>query len=196
MCKRVYAMYIVHWTTLWNRNEAWQKKLMILYLPVKILKIAINKKKQLLLIEIASHSQWMEIAEISPFSSILLKLVQHNRPDSLFLNVQSSYMQFIIFLTSSDFSVPIHRFLCAQQVVFFTYILWSWSWFHNCNVIHLFIIFAAHDSGHNLPEDRARKMRPVLLTCDLNGCAHTHIYIQFIHICHPLMDIQQIHTIY
>lgn len=45
----------------------------------------------------------------------------------------------------------------------------------------MFIILAAHDSGHNLPEDQACKMRPVLLTCDLNGCAHTHTYIQFIH---------------
>lgn len=82
------------------------------------LKIA-TTKKPLRLIEITSRSQRMEIAEISPFRSILLKLVQHNRADFVFLNVQSSYMQFIIFFTSSDFSVPIHRFLCVLNSGFF-----------------------------------------------------------------------------
>lgn len=47
------------------------------------LKIA-TTKKPLRLIEITSRSQRMEIAEISPFRSILLKLVQHNRADFFF----------------------------------------------------------------------------------------------------------------
>lgn len=140
-----------------NRSKK-QQKLMLLYLAVKIGRLLAKnrEKKPLQLIEITSHSQWMEIAEIYRFSSILLAMPQHNWPD-FFASAQSSYMQFIIFFTSSDVSVPIHHlFLCSTVRCFFcvSFVLWSWSWFHNCTVIHLFIMLAAHDSGHNLAEDQ------------------------------------------